>query len=65
MIFDSGLADESVIVSYVATDNYNGGALAAREIGKRLDGKGNVILLRYNVGSESTEQRESEDFWRR
>ena len=58
VIFDSGLADESVIVSYVATDNFHGGALAAREIGKRLGGKGNVILLRYNVGSESTEQRE-------
>jgi ribose transport system substrate-binding protein len=58
VIFDSGLADESVIVSYVATDNYRGGAMAAREIGKRLAGKGNVILLRYNVGSESTEQRE-------
>jgi ribose transport system substrate-binding protein len=58
VIFDSGLADESVTVSYVATDNFRGGALAAREIGKRLNGKGNVILLRYNVGSESTEQRE-------
>ena len=58
VIFDSGLADESVIVSYVATDNYHGGAMAAREIGQRLGGKGNVILLRYNVGSESTEQRE-------
>jgi ribose transport system substrate-binding protein len=58
VIFDSGLADESVIVSYVATDNYRGGVLAAQEIGKRLGGKGNVILLRYNVGSESTEQRE-------
>ncbi len=58
VIFDSGLADESVTVSYVATDNYNGGALAAREIGKRTGGKGNVILLRYNVGSESTEARE-------
>ncbi len=58
VIFDSGLADESAIVSYVATDNYNGGVLAAREIGKRLSGKGNAILLRYNVGSESTEQRE-------
>ncbi len=58
VIFDSGLADESVTVSYVATDNFNGGALAAREIARRLDGKGNVILLRYNVGSESTEQRE-------
>ena len=58
VIFDSALADESVTVSYVATDNYNGGALAAREISNRLRGKGNVILLRYNVGSESTEQRE-------
>jgi ribose transport system substrate-binding protein len=58
VIFDSGLADESITVSYVATDNYRGGALAAREIGKRLSGKGNAILLRYNTGSESTEQRE-------
>ena len=40
VIFDSGLADESVIVSYVATDNYHGGVLAAREIGNRLGGKG-------------------------
>jgi ribose transport system substrate-binding protein len=58
VIFDSALADESVIVSYVATDNYHGGAMAAQELGKRLNGKGNVILLRYYVGSESTEQRE-------
>jgi ribose transport system substrate-binding protein len=58
VIFDSALADDSVIVSYVATDNYRGGALAAQEIGRRLSGEGNVILLRYNVGSESTEQRE-------
>jgi ribose transport system substrate-binding protein len=58
VIFDSALADESVIVSYVATDNYHGGVLAARQVGKGMNGKGNVILLRYNVGSESTEQRE-------
>jgi ABC-type sugar transport system substrate-binding protein len=32
VIFDSGLADESTIVSYVATDNYRGGALAARRL---------------------------------
>ena len=58
VIFDSALADDSVTVSYVATDNFHGGALAARELGARLKGKGNVILLRYNIGSESTEQRE-------
>lgn len=57
VIFDSGLDDETHIVSYVATDNYKGGQLAAREMG-RLLGHGDVIMLRYKAGSESTEQRE-------
>jgi ABC-type sugar transport system substrate-binding protein len=37
VIFDSGLADESNIVSYVATDNYNGGRLAARRLGQLVE----------------------------
>jgi ribose transport system substrate-binding protein len=37
VIFDSGLADESIIVSYVATDNYHGGALAARRLAEVLE----------------------------
>jgi ribose transport system substrate-binding protein len=37
VIFDSGLADESAIVSYVATDNYNGGRLAAERLGKIVE----------------------------
>jgi ABC-type sugar transport system substrate-binding protein len=36
VIFDSGLADESIIVSYVATDNYRGGELAARRLAEVL-----------------------------
>jgi ABC-type sugar transport system substrate-binding protein len=36
VIFDSGLADESIIVSYVASDNYHGGALAARRLAEVL-----------------------------
>ncbi|HTN73739.1 MAG TPA: substrate-binding domain-containing protein [Pirellulaceae bacterium] len=58
VIFDSALDDESVTVSYVATDNTRGGELAAEEMAKRLNGKGNVIMMRYNKGSESTQQRE-------
>ncbi len=58
VIFDSALGDESQIVTYVATDNYNGGQLAADQLVKAMGGKGDVILLRYNQGSESTEQRE-------
>jgi ribose transport system substrate-binding protein len=59
VIFDSGIDDQTKIVSYVATDNYQGGALAARRMAEVLHGKGNVILLRYYQGSESTEKREA------
>jgi ribose transport system substrate-binding protein len=58
VIFDSGLDDESKIVTYVATDNYHGGQLAAKRLVEAMGGSGDVILLRYNQGSESTEQRE-------
>jgi len=58
VIIDSGLKSESYI-SFVATDNYKGGVLAAEHLGKLLGGKGNVILLRYAVGSASTEEREA------
>jgi ribose transport system substrate-binding protein len=57
LIFDSGLETRKM-VSYVATNNYHGGVLAAQRLGTLLKGKGQVILLRYAVGSESTEQRE-------
>ncbi|MDR3634551.1 MAG: substrate-binding domain-containing protein [Isosphaeraceae bacterium] len=57
VIIDSGL-ESSRIASYVATDNYHGGVLAAQRLGAVLHGEGRIILLRYAVGSESTEQRE-------
>src|SRR5947207_353623 len=58
VIIDSGLNSDQY-VSFVATDNYKGGQLAGERLGKLLDGKGNVILLRYAVGSASTEAREA------
>ena len=58
VIIDSGLKTDRY-VSFVATDNYRGGVLAAEHLGKLLEGKGNVILLRYAVGSASTEEREA------
>ncbi len=57
VIIDSSL-DSKAPVSFVATDNREGGRIAARNLGKLLGGKGNVILLRYQVGSASTEDRE-------
>lgn len=58
VIFDSGLDEGPAIVSYVATDNYKGGQMAAKQMAQAIGEKGNVILLRYLAGSESTEQRE-------
>ena len=61
VIFDSGLDAEvgKDFATYVATDNYKGGVLGARRLGEVLGGKGKAILLRYQVGSESTMQREN------
>jgi ribose transport system substrate-binding protein len=58
VIFDSGLDDAAGTISFVATDNYRGGQIAGRHLGQLLGGKGRVIVLRYLVGSQSTEQRE-------
>ena len=58
VIIDSGLKTDQY-VSFVATDNYKGGVMAGEHLAKLLGGKGNVILLRYQVGSASTEEREA------
>ncbi|EMI15620.1 periplasmic binding protein/LacI transcriptional regulator [Rhodopirellula maiorica SM1] len=58
VIFDSGLDEGPEIVSYVATNNFKGGELAADQMAKAIGEKGDVILLRYLAGSESTERRE-------
>jgi ribose transport system substrate-binding protein len=58
VIIDSDLKSDEY-VSFVATDNYKGGQLAGERMGQLLNGTGNVILLRYAVGSASTEAREA------
>ena len=58
VIFDSGLKGDNYI-SYVATDNFKAGQLAGQYMAKLLDGKGNVAVLRYAEGSDSTSKREN------
>ncbi len=68
VLIDSGLDPErlkqkpNLLVKYVATNNYNGGRLAAQRLLDVLSKEGktapNLVLFRYAVGSESTEQRE-------
>lgn len=45
-------------VTFVATDNYRGGQLGGEHLAKLLEGKGKVVLLRYQQGSASTNARE-------
>ena len=58
VIIDSGLKYDKV-ASFIATNNYDGGAKAAERMGEVLGGKGRVLVLRYMVGSASTELREA------
>ncbi|MBN9166898.1 MAG: substrate-binding domain-containing protein [Myxococcales bacterium] len=57
VVFDSDLQGDDH-VSFVATDNQAAGKLAAEGMAKKLEGKGSVIVLRYQEGSASTQNRE-------
>jgi ribose transport system substrate-binding protein len=57
VIVDSAL-NSQVPISLVASNNHHGGELAAEEMGRLLNGKGKILVLRYQEGVSSTEQRE-------
>lgn len=56
-IFDSGIESENYL-SFVATDNYEGGKLAGRALAKLIGGQGKVGLILHAPGSASTMDRE-------
>ncbi len=56
-IFDSGANTEDY-VSFVATDNYGGGVLAARRLAALLSKRGNVAMIAVMPGGASTLARE-------
>lgn len=56
-VFDSGLDSENY-VTFVATNNYEGGQTAARELARLLGGSGKVALLMHAPGSLSSMDRE-------
>lgn len=58
VIIDSALESEDY-VSFVATDNRNGGKIAGERMAELLGGKGKVAMLRYAEGSASTTEREA------
>jgi ribose transport system substrate-binding protein len=60
VIIDSGLNGEpgEDYVSFVATNNRAGGRAGGEKLAELIDGAGDVVLLRYLVGSASTTNRE-------
>jgi ribose transport system substrate-binding protein len=56
-VFDSGI-DGDNYTSFVATNNYEGGAIGARELARLTRGEGKVALLMNAPGSTSTMDRE-------
>jgi len=57
VIFDSGLKGDNY-VSFVATDNLEGGRLGGERLAESLNNTGKVLLLRYAEGHDSTGKRE-------
>jgi ribose transport system substrate-binding protein len=57
VIYDSDV-DTANRVAYIATDNREGGRMAARRIGEVLGGKGKVGVIGFMAGSASTMERE-------
>ena len=57
IIFDSGI-NTTKYNSFIATDNYEGGKIAALRMAEILNGKGNILVMKYNPGSSSTTKRE-------
>ena len=58
VIIDSGI-ETPKYASFAATDNYQGGALAAKRMGKILGGSGKIVVVKYVPGSGSTTDREN------
>jgi ribose transport system substrate-binding protein len=57
VVIDSALQGDQH-VSFVSTNNKKAGALAGEKMAELLDGKGKVVVLRYQEGSASTANRE-------
>ena len=56
-IFDSDIDTDKRLI-YVATNNREGGRIAARHLGELLSGKGTVAVIGFMPGSASTMERE-------
>jgi ribose transport system substrate-binding protein len=57
-VFDSGV-DSKNYLTFLATNNYQAGQMAARTLAELLSGKGKIAMLMHAPGSKSTMDREA------
>lgn len=57
-VFDSGV-DSTNYLTFLATNNYQAGQMAARKLAALLHGKGKIAMLMHAPGSKSTMDREA------
>jgi len=57
-VFDSGV-DSTNYMTYIATNNFQGGQMAARKLAWLLNGRGKIAMLMHAPGSKSTLDREA------
>ncbi|MFN7992155.1 MAG: substrate-binding domain-containing protein [Bryobacteraceae bacterium] len=58
VVFDSGV-DSVNYLTFVATNNFEAGGMAAHKLGSLLNGKGKIAVLLHTPGSKSTMDREA------
>jgi ribose transport system substrate-binding protein len=56
-VFDSGV-DSTSYMTFVATNNYEAGKMAARKLAELLGGKGTIAVVQHTPGSYSSMERE-------
>jgi ribose transport system substrate-binding protein len=57
-VFDSGV-DSTNYLTFLATNNYQAGEMAARKLAALLTGRGNIAMVMHAPGSKSTMDREA------
>jgi ribose transport system substrate-binding protein len=57
-VFDSGV-DSKNYMTFLATNNFEAGQMAARRLGELLRGQGTVGVIMHSPGSQSTMEREA------
>jgi ribose transport system substrate-binding protein len=55
---DTHVSDSSIAVSHIASDNLQGGKLAADTLGQLIGGKGTVMVVNVNPGISTTDARD-------